>query len=1259
MLKMMEGNQKKIYQCHAKHIKTLSRWVMQLLIFLVSAGNVYAAPAYYRKHIVLVVDQTPKTAEGGYLEPVGEALLAFLEGKEVEAEVKDLPNDFDYDPSEDLLEIFIYGLQGNVKNFPFSGDAYNLRLSSANNIPNNDLFEETAKGLVHPFKSAFDFGDLSQWWNTELKDVFNANTALSRSILKKGGYGLSAFLPNAVIPFIDKRIPAREYYIISVSTFQAGLSSQNAQHDLDILMDIYGGNANDGDKKASAFNSWVLNIAQPYHVSNLLTISEGSAANKGVSAIGKQLVLKSAARTSVNITSNINLEQLRYGGKTFNIDPITVSFPKDENLEIKDITIEVSNGDELYKQKIGNFSYSDAKKEYTLTPNKIEFEDHVDKKGDLKFNIVFTPAYDDKSEILPYVFTASRVFPANNIVFKAAATMTYVIILVVLLLLLALAYLIYRYRAKYAESVISLNIWPISNSRFMDVTGNKVMNYDCWYFQPGDREKHIQVTGSVSIDYPKFAGKNNFVAEYMIEDIDLNEDFSFRPDGKMANGDNRHVKEWYKLKLDEDGCFEFDVVSFLENSLSEPNFGRADKNVLRLKVIIRTHFEKNGKIVGTYNQIEKRYDFIVRPTIENSDIWVALDPGTTGSCVAYGWGGLPADTNNIHLACNRSTDTAGNEKLSPIFYSKVKIENHSKLFNGEKPEDMVVFDSETGQGDFRFGNEAHILWGRNSFQSIKKLLGYSNELEVKNDKGKVVKIKGEDLAHLLIKGLCREFEQYVQRSKDVDPYVKEHLLTEGHLTPSRAIVAVPNNYTVNKVQAMVDTIKRTHLFKEIHYLFEAEGVMMYFLNQNWSKLMSMENTTFVVFDMGGATINATSFQLDVTTGERKGAKYIRRITLDTVSRIGYTVGGDNIDFALINIILNIPSVKQSIKDSGMSKKDFMCKHKKRLIAFAQRLKFDYIEANTGNTREDNWAKDDAALWTQIYKLLETDCRMTCPAEISAEDRKYLLSESARSIMRRLVMNCVEDAVKELITDRFTSNVLLILSGRSILYPGIKEMVQKTLKTSGHSIEEWDYNGVTDKSEIVKTAVVRGACWYAMNSKYVELRHDSVTSTFGFMDQVNGEVTFNSVIEKNQRFDENGEIEYSSEPTDPTIDTVKFVQMLGSNFDEIYRNKDLQHKMAELTQVPQSAIRGEIKSIKIKIDSNNNFSYKIKVAGEPNPICGTCVASDADITDTNSEAYAFAALSSLEDETTSENEASVVKDDNKFKTAGNRGGGRRF
>jgi hypothetical protein len=229
-----------------------------------------------------------------------------------------------------------------------------------------------------------------------------------------------------------------------------------------------------------------------------------------------------------------------------------------------------------------------------------------------------------------------------------------------------------------------------------------------------------------------------------------------------------------------------------------------------------------------------------------------------------------------------------------------------------------------------------------------------------------------------------------------------------------------------------------------------------------------------------------------------------------------------------------------------------------------------------------------------------------------------------------VLDSVKDAIEELITDDFSSEIELILSGRRILYPRVKNVVCDTLKQQGFTFDEWDYNGV-ERDEVVKTAVVRGACWYAMNSKYVELRHDTVTSTFGYTDQVDQKVKFVPVIEKNTPFDENGEAIEQVAPCDPTINTIKFVQMLGSNYDEIYDNRENLHKMAELTQISSAQIRGDIRSIEIKVDSNNNFSYKIDVKGESRPIEGSCCAADVDITDTNSEAYAFAALSSLEDQ----------------------------
>ena len=1212
-------------------IRILCLSVLAILVLL--PEMVWGAPQYYRKHIVLVVDQTPKTSAGGYLKPVGDALLSFLNGADVKQSYL-VPSQFSFDSSEDLIEVFTYGLEGNIANPPYNGPAYKLLLQSKSNISNDMLFQNTLKDLVHPYKSAVEFGDLNSWWQSELDEVFATTTPLAQSIKANSGFGFSAFLPNAVIPFINKSVPAQEYYIICVSTFQAGLTAGNAAFDINILASVYGGN----QTRADAFYSWLNKYAAPYVVSDWLNISEGTVASKGVSAIGKKFVLESAAHTSVNINSNIKLTQHSFGGKVFSIEPLTVTFPKNENLDIDKVVLEINNGNETYQQVVENYTYDDYKKQYVLTPMDIKFANKVSQSSNLEFKVVFTPKQDKNTDLLPFVFIATRDITGSDIVFKSAPTLLYIGLAVAFLLLVVALYLVYLSRAKLAKNRIKLNVWPISNSRFMDVSDNKVTNYDCWYYRDGEKEKNIQVSGSIVTEYPKYAKKNRLVAEYRIEDVDLNEDFSFRPDGYLPNGDVRRANQWYPLKLDQNGDFEFEVTSYLEDNLPSPDFTREDQNVLRLKVIVRTHFEdKEGKVVGDYNQVEKRYHFIVRPEIENSDIWVSLDPGTSGSCIAYGWGGLPADTNNIHLAKSHSTDTAGNDIISPIFYSKIQIMDHSDIFDGKKPEELVVFDSDAGKGDFRFGNEAHIFWGRNSFQSIKKLLGYTNELEVKNPHGKIATIKGEDLAHLLIKGLCREFEKFIQTDVTVSPYIKGHLIHNGRLTPSRAIVAVPNNYTVNKVQAMVNTIKRTHLFKEVHYVFEAEGVMMYFINQNWSKLASLADKTFVVFDMGGATINATSFRIEVNSAVHDGSVYTRSIIVDTVSRVGYTVGGDNIDFALINIILDIPSIKQALINAGVKKDEFMRKQKKRLILFAQKLKLDYIDSVTGNLREGNWAKDSATLWTQVYKMLDNDCHISCPDALDEKDVEYLKSSKAKGIMRKMVLDCVEDAIKELVTDGFSSEIVLILSGRSILYPRIKEKVEHALSTQGFTVSEWNYNGVSNKEEIVKTAVVRGACWYAMNSKYVELRHDSVTSTFGYTDQINQEVKYVPVIDKNTSFDENGEVERTVVPKDPTINTIKFVQMLGSNFDEIYNSPELLHKMAELTQVSQSHIRGNVKSIKIKVDSNNNFSYEINVAGEPRPISGTCKATDADITDTNSEAYAFAALSSLEDELVSQND----------------------
>ncbi|MBD5358828.1 MAG: hypothetical protein HDR88_17875 [Bacteroides sp.] len=1199
-----------------------------LILFMLLPLLGIAAPKYYGKHIVLVVDQTPKTSSGGFLQPIGDDLKSFLFG-ETPKTLNSGPKDFSFDPTKDYLEVFLYGLEGSIL-FPNpNGNAFKLLRQSVEQINNDSLFTHTLNYLVHPYENYTGEGDFEKTWDNVFSNAFDTRkTSVGKSISQDSGYGLSGFLPNTVIPFINKSIPAQEYYVICVSTYQTGYSGQPASYDINILGQIY-----DNLDKAKIFYKWLKQYSAPYQISDWVEISRGVHNDKGVTATGRQLIMQSAVNTSVNITSNINLSQKSYLGDSFEINKLTVSFPKDDRLNIKDVylTVTTDKGSVVYDE-LQSFKYDDVKKEFVIDAQTINLNS-FSKDEVLDFQLTFMPE-SNNSDILPYVFLANRAIPASEISYKPAPTYLYILISVLVIVLGFIDYLIYLSRGKKATSKIDIDILPISNEKFMDVSNNHVISQDCWYFQERRRSKNIAVKGSIKTIIPKFAKPYKLIAEYEIEDVDLNEDFSFRPAGTEHNGSQRSAKKWYPLHLDNNGNYSFEVTAYLEDTILYPDFSDLTHCILRLKVNIRTYFaDHTGKQITPYTQDESRYRFIVRPAIPNSDLWIALDPGTTGSCIAYGWGGLPADTDNINLACNISKDTAGNNMKSPIFYSKIQILNHASIFDGGNPAEMQVFDSEKGKGDFRFGNEAHIYWGKNSFQSIKKLLGYANEFKVKNNNGVVARISGHDLAHLLVKGLCSEFEKYIATSKTVPDTVRQKLLTDGHLSPSRAIVAVPNNYTVNKVQAMVDSIKRTKLFKEVHYLYEAEGVLMYYLNLNWANLPKMANKTFIVFDMGGATINATAFKINVKTNTNKGHAYTQHITVNTVSRVGYTVGGDNIDYALIKIIIGIPSFKERRKALRISENELLRENKKRLITFVQKLKVDYVDKKAGNTREGNIAESKEALWIEIFKLAN-DCGISVPDSMSDKDLEYLNDGKAAHKMYELVINSVEDSVKELVSGITISDVELILSGRSVLYPRIKKTVRDTLKKYKFNVNPWNYKGGIDSDQdVVKTAVVRGACWYGMFSKYINLRHDIVTSTFGYTDTVDGTTKFIPVVSKNTNFNDNGEAEGEVEPIDPTTINVKFLQMLGSDYDEILKNK-IHHKKAELTQVYSSEISGSVKSIKVKIDSNGNFSYEINVLGESVPLTGTCNTIDVDITDTNSEAYAFAAMATLDDNTVS-------------------------
>lgn len=1222
------------------------------------------AGSFYHRHIIILVDQTKTPHEqvpDGFLE-IGKAISLLLQNDSLANKKVSLdetesswPVNFEFNPKTDELSIFGFGIDSQED----GGTFWNIRDSiKYNQIASNEVFDYISKALIHPYASFQSSGKtIPEFINTHLKRAFSDSF-----VLKTKGINLARYVYPCALKFINTDPSASEYYIIIVSNFETGLTAHGSQHDDKNLIDI-----TVNETYLHSFTDELKKYKSLFYTTDFLTLQKTrpnlyrDELTHAIIAVGYKLGIRSLQGTSVYITSNLKVEQKSTGSRSFILYPVSIAFTHDESLKVTSISLEIENEEgeiicnqDIIDEETLNSLFVPEEKKYELPKQQLNFNTDLSAGDKLKFNYIFyATAKDNGKDVMPFVYPIDREYILTSDDFKTPLDKMTIITLCMLLLLGAccafVARKIYIKRGREKEISVDFTIYPISNTRFMDVkqeqTGIEVLSYDCWYWQKGDTQRNIYIRGNVDIESKSFAKQYIAKVKYVVNDIDLNYDFSFRPEGNDRDGSLRKKDKEYEVPLSSDGSFEFNVIAYKESNIETPNF--EIENILNVKVTVFVGlYDKYNKKVSTsaIPPISHTYKFICKPQIENSDLWVAFDPGTSGSCVAYGYGGRQDSLDNIGIAYNQEEDTAGNKTYTPIFPSMISINKESKLFDGATVESLEeIVDDRSNSGDFYFGNLAKIYYGTNGFQSIKKLLGYTTKFQIKN--GNTTKeIAGKDLAYLVIKGLLNHFEKYVKthEQKDggdsiVNPNLKidkkMFLGTDGTFTPHRAIVAVPNNYTLVKIKDMVDSIKRTKKFKEVHYIYESEGVMMAYFRQNWSKLPSLRDKTFVVFDMGGATINTTAFRINIHSDNGN----IRNIEVSTIAKIGFCIGGDDIDFAIIQIMCGIPSFKKKFPNEDAIEK-YRNKYKKDIIEKARQIKLDWIDRVNDSMRPSNITKDLKLFWGELHTWFEKHGQIELPIEPQDEDINFLAVQQAKNhcIVKRYVLNNVRDAIDELLSSIKGSSIELIFSGRSTLYPGIQETVISEIVSDKFkcTCNVWDgfNNHKTGKlnDQKVKTAVVLGACWYAMFSKYITMRHDIVTSTFGYVDMVHNKSKFIPVIKRNTPFDEEQGryVAAPVKPEDSTLANVEFIQMMGSDYDKIYE-QDIRHKMSRLVTVPPQEIRQMIKTISIEVDKLNNFTYTINMAGN-DIIRKTIEASDVDILDENSEAYAFAAITSIDE-----------------------------
>lgn len=1205
---------------------------------------------YYDKHVIIAVDQyRGVNTKGADYKGIYEALVKILNNQPINnSDYMQciIPETFQFDYRKDEASLFTFGLT-------------TTGIKEIGGKPKNSIYEYILNNF---FISA---GKLSE--NKDGLEGFSSKIYKAVFLPRPCGNNYSSVVFPNIIGKITNKTRASEYYLFIISNFIGGATNVGNSVDVQsIIRDWFHG---DTSYSKIWFES-VASLEKQFTKTEILKVitnydksQKNADRTNALVLVGYKIEPKVfLGNSSVSLKNSVKLKETSFSSGKYEINGLEIDFPHDEYLRLDSTALVVKKEDQILRK----VTFDNSK--IVITGDIIKLPEMILELGNynvgdtLKFHpLIYATPLDtrSKTEFLPLVINVPHQnFIFSSEVFKLAPTATYIIWAVVIALIAAILYAVWRYRGRLAKARVNVKIDNISKQRYMNINTSKdegisVTNAPCWYLRPGVNEQRIHVTCSMQRAPLVFAKKYRIRLSYKVKDLDENYDFAFRPDGQESDGSLREKNKWYYADngpFKDDVEFEFNAIAYVD-SRRMPDFIERE-NILKLGICLKAELvNSKGEVMKLLDeQNDVSYEFIAKEYFPNRELWIALDPGTSGSCIAYGFGGTVVSRDNIHLARNFTKHTDGSQGWDSIFPSKIKISDDSTLF--ERPdsvEDAHIIER-GGSGDFWFGNDAEQLWGRNSFQSIKKLLGYSNELPIKRNgqTPNVQHIAGRDLAHLLVKGLINRFENYLSYytggdngTNDVNALndVRPKFYKNGVFEPSRAIVTVPNNFTLVKTLDMVESVRRTNKFKEVHFLYEAEGVLMTYLRENWNKLKEKEKKDIIVFDMGGATINASAFRIKTSMRDYKGNEIVDDVTVETTSRIGYGVGGDDIDFALIQILMSIPTVSISIYDAN----NFILKHKKALLKYVKHLKLSYIDKEAHRMKSGNIMSNMETLWGSLRTAF-SEWGVNLPEDFDVKDREYIKSELTNHYkINKYVKNNVRDAITELINSgkKLERNAEVIFSGRSTLYPGIKDTVKKCLEDSGISVTIWDGFNKAGHSDLddekVKTAVVIGACWYAMWSQYITIRHDIVTSTFGFIDMKDNKETFHPVVKSGEDL-HNGHRMHEVEVFDPTNPNISFVQMLGTNFEEVW-SKKIFHKMNKIAQLTD--IDGDIDKVRIDVDDKNNFKYLVtEKSGVSHG--GREIVKDIDILDENSEAYIFAAFTS-EEEISSEKQSLERRD----------------
>ncbi len=907
---------------------------------------------------------------------------------------------------------------------------------------------------------------------------------------------------------------------------------------------------------------------------------------------------------AIFVDSDIELVQRGYRSEKFRIPESYIRFTHNDNLKPIEVTLKISiphNGSStvLFSGSIAKLNSENkwiseytsdddlmtlnkSKSLYFIPSLKMNLDTIINERNFefIKFEYKVNTSYSmPDASPLNFVYTAERLINKENVIFTTKTTiiiMYYVIPIIVLLLIII--YLVVIGKPKKIKLAVNGYLDSFETINYKKY-GKLLTPYKYWDTQSDS----IIIDGLIKYksDNYLFNWKPDIYLSIQEEDVPQGFDLFLKPDSKT-------IKEYSKgnlmpIKTDRKNKFRF-IVSLRQNdinvTINEPLLIS-----FKIGVLIR-----ESKLIFIKVELQETIEYKYHLGNDLGDLWVSFDPGTTGSCVAIG-----NHAENISVIEDRYNLKIIDSKL--IF----EITENYIGNNGEIPEEL-----------YKCGTNANTLFGTNrvaSFQSIKKLLGFKDIKEITFKNNNTLKLTGKELSSLLVKGLYKDLTYFINKLNNPE------FLHNGVFNPQRAVIAIPNNFTISKIQDMVDCVGYLKQFKEVRYVYEAEAVLFYYLS-NYSRFNNGDNQfkdeNILVFDMGGATINATIVSASKLEENQKPIYYI-----NFLGKIGYGIGGDTIDYCLIKFILGFSDEYFELKTINFDN------NKEQLSKLAQEIKIEMVN----NYHQDF---DYLITFANLQKYINNNLGIKLTIEEESKIYQYFKKDSkgkfkllTHPLFVNIIFNNVKDAVNEVLdlSDNCTIDKV-IFSGRSTFFPYIKETVEKQLKAKNSVPIK-----ITLEIEESKTAVAHGACWYGINKNAIRLNNLKTNASFGFKHTVTAnvaDVEFIELVQMGCEFNQtNSEVDKvigtKNLSSDFSFDGAKvnFYQVMGKDANQIL-SKNQKHKFSKIAsiRIPQTT-----EAIQMVVKEDDDIECKVKLVNN-RVLEEKGVVSDQEIADANEEHYTW-------------------------------------